>query len=72
VDATTTSLINELRGKIADLERLKQELPANCSDSEIRRFQLDSCIRGAEREISALEANQRGERNWPNERGPRT
>jgi hypothetical protein len=67
-----SGLKTEIRGKIADMERLKAGLPADRSDSEMRRFQLDSHIRDAQREISALDAYGRGEETWPNEQGPRT
>ncbi len=66
------SLKTEIRGKIASMEEQREALPADRSDSEARRFQFDSHIRDAEREISALDAYARGEQTWPNEQGPRT
>ncbi|MGB9456959.1 MAG: hypothetical protein WCB12_13005 [Bryobacteraceae bacterium] len=72
LNRSVDSLKNEIRGNIADMERQKAALPAGRSDSEMNRFQIDSHIADAQREISALDAYERGVEIWPNEQGPRT
>ncbi|MGA2266927.1 MAG: hypothetical protein ABSH44_00530 [Bryobacteraceae bacterium] len=56
-----TRLENEIEREIAEMRQLKREVPPG-SDAEMRQFQLDSHIGGAEREISALEQYRRERR----------
>ena len=59
--ANVPGLDRELRGDIAEANRLKQGLDP-LSDSEMRNFQLDSQIRSDEKQIAGLEAFASGQR----------
>jgi hypothetical protein len=62
----------QIQAKISLAEQREGDVDRSRSDSEIRLFQLDCEIREGQRELRAMDALERGEENWPNERGPRT
>ena len=72
MDSSINALKDKLQAEIRQAERLKSDLPTDRSDSEIRRFQLDSTVGSARKQLDSLDALQRGQRNRPEWEGSPT